>query len=108
MIALVLFAALVALSSAQFQPQPSGRILESPIPALCAQSEYLLPFSSLLIRVARISGHKDRPKRRGSCQTDLYNVLNLDNILGTFRLIDNYSNLPRTKAFVIIAPRLVN
>jgi len=63
MIALVLFAALVALSSAQFQPQPSGRILESPIPALCAQSEYLLPFSSLLIPVARIFGHEDRPKR---------------------------------------------
>ncbi|XP_011336540.1 uncharacterized protein LOC105278842 isoform X1 [Ooceraea biroi] len=37
MLALLLFGALVALSSAQFQPQPGGRILESPIPMLCAQ-----------------------------------------------------------------------
>ncbi|XP_011165921.2 uncharacterized protein LOC105200189 [Solenopsis invicta] len=36
MIALVLLAALVTLSSAQFQAQPSGRLLEPPIPALCA------------------------------------------------------------------------
>ncbi|KYN34366.1 hypothetical protein ALC56_11473 [Trachymyrmex septentrionalis] len=37
MITFILLIALVTLSSAQFQPQPSGRILESPNPALCAQ-----------------------------------------------------------------------
>lgn len=36
---IVYFVALVTLSTAQFQPQPSGRILESPNPALCAQSK---------------------------------------------------------------------
>lgn len=37
MMRLTLFGTLVVLSSAQFQP--SGRILEPPVPALCAQSK---------------------------------------------------------------------
>lgn len=58
MIALVIIGAFVTLSSAQFQPQPSGRILESPIPALCAQSKsqhYVPPLSSSHIQTVRMS-----------------------------------------------------
>ncbi|KAG7205668.1 hypothetical protein KM043_007618 [Ampulex compressa] len=37
MLSVFLFGALATLTAAQFQAQPSGRILEPPIPALCAQ-----------------------------------------------------------------------
>lgn len=39
MLRFVILGALVAVVSAQqFQPQPTGRILEPPVPPLCAQS----------------------------------------------------------------------
>lgn len=55
MIRLVYFVALVTLSSAQFQPQPSGRILESPNPALCAQSKSPYLYITILLKTIKAS-----------------------------------------------------
>lgn len=89
MIALVLLTALVGFSSAQFQPQPSGRILESPNPALCAQSKFCTRARVSLLFI-KISSNIQAIFKEVSLNAQNYDILCL--IYEYFSLLESKGN----------------